>query len=214
MIAVFTLSEVEAEFFRMLVAYRQSKDGAQQQGIYKKILFRRNRSSFARLNPILNKYYQDFRYPLIRAAIMATDFRGDYDALGRFTLPPIPSVQVKKYIRDLCEWGMVKQEADGRYIVTDRVVEPPEKLRDHVKQINREWIIQAIDPLMKLPSDKRHVSSMLISVSSATRAEILERIESFREEIWSLVKNDPAVADAIMLLNIQYVPKSKRTERV
>jgi hypothetical protein len=55
---------------------------------------------------------------------------------------------------------------------------------------------------------------MLISVSNGTRTKILERIESFREEIWELVKNDPAIADAIMLLNIQYVPKSKRSERV
>jgi uncharacterized protein (TIGR02147 family) len=214
MVVAFTLSDIEAEFFRMLVAYRQAKDEALQQEIYKKILFRRNRSSFARLNPVLNKYYQDFRYPLIRAAIMATDFRGDYDMLGRFVIPAVPAVQVKRYVRDLCDWGMVRQEQDGRYVVTDRVVEPPEKLRDQVKQINREWIIQAIDPLMKLPPDKRHISSMLVSVSAETRKAILERIESFREELWKLVRNDPADADSIMLLNIQYVPKSKRSERV
>ncbi len=214
MVKVFALSEIEAEFFRLLVAYRQVKEGDRQQELYRRILFRRNRSSFARLNPVLNKYYQDFRYPLIRAAIMTTEFRGDYDALGRFTLPPIPSAQVKKYVRDLCEWGMVTQQQDGRYVVTDLIVEPPEKLRDQVKQINREWIIQSIDALMKLPADKRHVSSMLISVSKTTRSKILDRIESFREEIWGLVKSDPVAAEEVMLLNIQYVPKSKHAERI
>ncbi|MBN1577871.1 MAG: TIGR02147 family protein [Chitinispirillaceae bacterium] len=214
MVRVFALSEIEAEFFRLLVSYRQEKNEEQQQELYRKILFRRNRSSFARLNPVLNKYYQDFRYSLIRTAIMTIDFKGDYEELGRFTIPPIPSAQVKKYVRDLCEWGMITQQQDGRYTVTDRVVEPPEKLRDQVKQINREWIIQAIEPLMKLPADKRHISSMLISVSKETRRKILERIESFREEIWGLVNNDPAAAEAIMLLNIQYIPKSKRSERI
>ena len=214
MIGVFSLSEIEAEFFRLLVAYRQAKEPQKQQDIYRKILFRRNRSSFARLNPVQSRYYQDFRYSLIRTAIMTTDFRGDYDALGRFTIPVIPAAQVKKYVRDLCEWSMLSQDTDGKYSVTDRVVEPPDKLRDQVKQINREWIIQALEPLMKLPADKRHVSSMLLSVSSATRGKILERIENFREEIWGLVNSDGEKADSMMLLNIQYIPKSRRTERI
>ncbi len=208
MIKVFDMSETEAEFFRLLVAYRQAKNEERRQEIYRKILFRRNRSSFARLNPALNRYYQDFRYPLIRTAIMAFDFRGDYEALGRFTIPPIPSLLVRKYVRDLCEWGLVTQQTDGRYVVTDRVVEPPEKLRDQVKQINREWIVQALDALMKLPPDKRHISSMLISVSKETADLIRSRIETFREEMWKLVESDAGKAEKVMLLNIQYIPKS------
>ena len=214
MVAVFELSEIEAEFFRLLVAYRQSKKETEQQELYRKILFRRNRSSFARLNPVKSRYYQDFHYSLIRTALMAHDFSGDYESLGRFTIPPIPAAQVKKYIRDLCEWGMVKQQSDGKYIVTDKVVEPPEKLRDIVKQIHREWIVQSIDPLMNLPSDKRHVSSMLVSVSKTTKKKILEKIESFREDIWELVNNDAEKAESMMLLNIQFVPKSKPAERI
>ncbi len=213
MIRAFRLSEIEAEFFRLLVEYRQEKSEEKRRELYRKILFRRNRSRFARLNPVLNRYYQDFRYPLVRAAIMAMEFKGDYEALGRFTIPPIPSAQVKKYVRDLCDWGMVIQGADGRYEVTDHMVEPPEKLKDQMRHIHREWIVQAIEPLMKLPADRRHISSMLLSVSEQTRRTILERIESFREEIWRLVEHDSAAAETIMLLNIQCIPKSRSVER-
>jgi uncharacterized protein (TIGR02147 family) len=214
MITVFTLSDIEAEFFRLLVAYRQTKNEEERQNLYKKIVFRRSRSSFARLNPSKNKYYQDFRYPLVRAAIMTLDFTGNYEELGRFTVPPIPAAQVKKYVRDLCNWGMVKQGTDGRYTVTDLKVEPPEKLKDLVKQINREWIIQSIDPLLKLPADKRHVSSILLSVSKTTRKKILEKIESFRKEIWEMVDRDEEKTENIMLLNIQYTPKSRNAEQI
>ena len=213
MIAVFSLNEIEAEFFRILVAYRQAKKEDIRQELYHRILFRRNRSSFARLNPVKSRYYQDFRYALIRTSLMAIDFSGDFEALGRFTIPQIPATQVKKYIRDLCDWGMVSQQSDGKYTVTDKVVEPPEKLRDLIKQIHREWIVQTIDPLMNLSSDKRHISSMLLSVSSSTRKKIHKKIESFREEIWKLIDSDPEKADAVMLLNIQYIPKSKKAER-
>ena len=42
MIKVFHLSEIEAEFFRLLVAYRQTKDEERQQELYRRILFRRH----------------------------------------------------------------------------------------------------------------------------------------------------------------------------
>jgi len=214
MIRAFTLSEIEAEFFRLLVQYRQAKNDDDRSEVYKRLVFRRNRSSFARLNPVLNRYYQDFRYPLIRTAIMTIPFSGDYDELGRFVIPAIPSAQVKKYVRDLCDWGMVQQQDDGLYKVTDMVIEPPEKLRDQIKQINREWIVQTLEPLMKLPADKRHISSMLISVSKGARKKIQERIELFREEVWGMVNNDHEKTDEIMLLNIQYIPKSGKAERL
>ena len=213
MVKVFSLSEVEAEFFRLLVAYRQARSEEQRNELYKKLVFRRNRSSFARLNPVLNRYYQDYRYPLLRTALMTLPFSGEYEELGRFVVPAIPAAQVKKYIRDLCDWGMVVQDPDGQYQVTDMVVEPPEKLRDHVKQINREWIIQTLEPLVRLSADKRHISSMLISVSKDARKKILERIEHFREEIWGIVNSDTAKPDQVMLLNLQYVPKSGNVER-
>jgi len=208
MIAVFDLSDIEADFFRLLVAYRQSKKPEEQQTLYKKIVFRRNRSSFTRVDPKRSKYYQDFRYPLIRTALMSMKFSGDYEALGRFTVPQIPAMQVKKYIRDLCDWGMVRQQSDGIYVVVDKTVEPPSKMRDLVKQIHREWIVQTLEPLMKLTPEKRHISSMLLSVSEPVKRQITEKIETFREDIWRMVNEDEGEADSVMLLNIQYVPKS------
>lgn len=213
MISVFNLSEIEADFFRLLVAYRQSKKAEEQQHLYKKIVFRRNRSSFTRVDPKRSKYYQDFRYPLIRTALMSMTFSGDYEALGRFTVPQIPSTQVKKFIRDLCDWGIVRQRNDGVYVVVDKTVEPPLKMRDLVKQIHREWIVQTLEPLMKLTPEKRHISSMLLSVSEPVKRKITEKIEAFREEIWRMVNEDENEADSVMLLNIQYVPKSKKVRR-
>lgn len=213
MVQAFSLTLTEAEFFRLLVEYEQAKNAGHKQEIYKQIVFRRNRSSFSRLNPALSRYYQDFYYPLIRTAIMALDFKGDYDELGRFINPPLPATQVKKYVRDLCEWKMVSQGTDGKYTVTDQFIEPPPTLRDLIKQINREWIVQSIDPLMKLSSEKRHISTMLLAVSGDTKKKILEKIEKFREEVWALVREDSHEADRVVQLNIQCFPKSREREK-
>jgi uncharacterized protein (TIGR02147 family) len=209
MVTVFAFHSKEADFFRLLVQYRQEKDETRRQEIYKQIVFRRNRSAFSRINPALSKYYQDYRYPLLRAAIMSKDFRGDYESLGNFLDPSIPAALIKKYIRDLCDWGIIKQDSDGRYRATEQFVEPPSTLKDLIKQINREWIIQSIEPLMKLPSEKRHVSTMLLSVSSETQKKIAEKIEQFRDDIWGLVREESGTPDRIMQLNLQYFPKSR-----
>lgn len=207
MIAGFSLSQVEAEFFRLLVSYGQCKDPEEKQQLYSQIVFRRNRSSFSRLNPSLSRYYQDYRYPLLRTAVMAFDFRGNYEELGRFVRPPIPASAVKKYIRDLCDWGLLTQDSTGKYQVTSEFVEPPDTLRDLVKQMNREWIVQSLDALMKLPVERRHVSTMLLSVSGSAKKLLEQKIEKFREEVWGIVKNDQG-SDRVMQLNIQFFPKS------
>ena len=208
MVSVFALSFAEAEFFRLLVKYRHASDLQSKQETYSQIVFRRNRSAFSRLNPALSRYYQDYRYPLLRTAVMATVFRGNYEELGRFVEPPIPAFMVKKYIRDLCEWGLLVQGTDGQYRATSEFVEPPDTLCDILKQINKEWITQSIDALIRFPKDKRHISTALLSVTGKTSEIISRRIEEFREEIWELVKNDTGGADRVMQLNIQFFPKT------
>ena len=130
--AVFRLSDSEAEYFEALVEYGQAKKESKRQELFKKILARRNHSAFAKINPALSKYYQDFRYPLIRNALMACDFRGDYEMLSNFIYPTIPAGQLKTYIDNLYAWGLVIKQPSGRYTVTQRFIEPPATLMEQV----------------------------------------------------------------------------------
>ena len=205
----FGLGEAESEFFRLLVNFGQSKKELERQEIYKEILYRRNRSRFARLSPSLVKYYQDFRYPLVRCALEAFDFRGDYEDLGACFDPPIAPAALKRDIRDLCEWGLVRQGADGRYSVTEKFVEPPPTMAALVRRLNREWILQAADAPFRYPPEERHVSTMLLMVSEDTRKIIREKIEQFRRDVLDLAEKDSQPA-GIMQLSVQYFPKTKK----
>ncbi len=206
----FGLEGAESEFFKLMVDFGQSKKELERQEIYQEILYRRNRSRFARLSPSLVKYYQDYHYPLVRCAIEAFDFRGDCDALGRVFDPPIAPAPLKKYLRDLCEWNLVRQTPDGRYTVTESFVEPPATMAAMVRRLNREWILQAADAPFKFPTEERHVSTLLLMVSEATRKAIREKIENFRGEILKMVEKDAGTASGIMQLSLQYFPKTKK----
>jgi uncharacterized protein (TIGR02147 family) len=212
MISAFGLKANEAEYFRLLVAYAQGKDPGERQELYRQMLFRRNRSSFVRLNPVNSKYYQDYHYPLVRSAIQVLDFRGDYEELARFIRPPVPVATLKKCVRDLCEWGLLIQGGNGRYQPAHKNQEPAPSMGDLVKRLNREWVVQAADALFAFPKEERYIYSALLTVGAGTFAEIQRRIDAFREEIVALAKREEA-PDRVMQFNIQHFPRSQVKEK-
>ncbi len=205
---VFELSPTESEFLEMLVKYGQAKKSADRDSLYQQILFRRSRSTFTRLNPALVKYYQDYRYPLVRSALEVKEFYGEYDHLAKFLKPPLPASLIKKIIRDLCDWGLVNQQTNGRYTVTDKFVEPPATLAHLIRQLQREWILQGSEALNAFGPQERHISSILLGISRETRDIIYKKIETFRQEIFDLIKADQK-PEVLMQLSLQYFPKSE-----
>lgn len=196
----------ETEFLRVLVAYTEAKTMSDKELAHQRLEQRRNRHFFRRLSQSQSKYYLDFNYPLVRAAIEACDFRGNYQVLGDFLRPSMPAASVKRYVRDLCEWGLVEQSREGRYNVTHSYLEPPEEMRDALVRLQQAWLSQSVFQISSVPAGERHVSSALLTVSEPTYKLILQHIEKAREEILSLVKDDKAV-DRVVLFNIQVLPR-------
>ncbi len=207
---VFGLRPNETEFLKLLADYGQERNPEKKAALYRNVLSRRNRSKFTRLNPALSKYYQDVRYSLVRGAIEVLDFRGDYEAIAEFLDPSVPVGVVKAVVRDLCEWGLVEQGADGRYRTTRSIVEPAPTLVGMSRAMNAEWLAMARDALHRVPKEERHVSTMIVNISDALHAEILDRVERFREEIFAMVERDASPARRIQQLTLAYVPRSRR----
>jgi uncharacterized protein (TIGR02147 family) len=210
MVSVFGLNASEAEFFLLLLKFGQSKKDTVRHEVYQKILLRRGRSRFTRMSPSLTKYYQDYHYSLVRCGIDATDFRGDYEALGKFISPQLSPSLTRKYVTDLVEWKLVVKEEDGRYRVTDQFVEPPATLSALIRHLNREWILQAAEAPFKFGPLDRHISTLLLTVSRKTKKLLLEKAELFRKEVLDIVEQDGA-AETILQLSIQIFPKSQQS---
>lgn len=206
-IRIFELKPIHAEFFRLLVDYRQCKDPAEQTDLFREIQNRRAHSSFVRLNSAQVRYYEDTAYALVLSAIEAIHFKGNYESLAAFLRPPLPLVKVKKCVRDLCDWGLLRQSLDGNYSVVSRFIEPPPNLKDPVRLMNRDWILQSAEALLKIPAKERQMSTSILAVSEATRKKIHDRIEATRREIFELAQADTA-AETVMQLSIQFYPKS------
>lgn len=207
LIVAFGISAKEAEFFRLLVDFAQEKHPEKKQDLYRQIVYRRGKSTFVRLNPARGRYYQDYRYPLLRAAIEVCDFRGNYHRLAGFLRPPLPVNQVKKLVRDLCDWGLVKQDYQGHYRVTDRFVEPEMTMKQLIRNLNKEWIRQGAEAIDLFDIDERHISSLLMSVSFDTAKQIRQKIEAFRQELFEMIQADEN-PQCLLQMNLQLFPRS------
>lgn len=201
-----SLKAGETEFLRALVAYIEADGPQERDAALRKVEFRRKRYYFHRLDQKQSKYYLDFNYPLVRAAIEACDFRGDYQMLGDFLRPPMPAASVKRYVRDLCDWGLVDQNRDGRYRVTHSFLEPPEEVKDALVRLQQAWLTQSVHLLNTMPASERHASSALLTVSEGTYKSILTMVEKMREEILAIVKADES-SERVVQLNIQVFPR-------
>lgn len=201
----------DAEFFRLLVKHNQAKAPEDREDYWRQILTRRARSSFVKMNPALSRYYQDHRYPLVRAALQCMSWKGDGALLGAFIDPPLAPSIATRFAKDLVDWGLVKVDAEGTHSVTDTFVEPPATMHEQVRQLNRTWINQGAEAIGRFEPGQRHVSTILLTVSESTRREVERRIERLRQDVFELLRADRK-ADQILQLSIQFFPRSRAKE--
>ena len=206
----FGWKENEADYFRLLVSHNQSRNPEEKDDIFRRMSFRRGRSAFSRTHPGAVRYYRDSSYALVRAALRVMDFRGEYERLSRFLVPPMPVPLVKRCLRDLCEWGLVKQESDGRYAVTSAFLEPGPNMEEALKRMHRDWIQQAAVTLDAFPKADRHISSALITLSERGYRDLLRRVEEFRADLLEVVKKESKIPERVVQMNIQVFPKNER----
>jgi len=211
MVKGFALRGSDAEFFRLLVKHNQTKAPEDREDYWRQILTRRSRSSFVKMNPALSRYYQDHRYPLVRAALQCLEWKGDGARLGAFVDPPLAPSVATKLAQDLVEWGLVKVDAQGVHRVTDSFVEPPSTMLEQVRQLNRTWIAQGAEAIGRFQPSQRHVSTILLTVSESTRREVERRIEKLRQDVFELLRADQK-PDRILQLSIQFFPRSRAKE--
>jgi len=211
MLKGFGLRGPDAEFFRLLVKHNQAKAPEDREEYWRQILTRRSRSSFVKMNPALSRYYQDFRYPLVRAALQCLKWKGDGSQLGAFVDPPLAPAVASRIAKDLVDWGLVKIDADGIHRVTDTFVEPPATMHEQVRALNRTWITQGAEAIGRIPSNRRHVSTILLTVSESTRREVERRIDRFRQDVFELLRADQK-PDRVLQLSMQFFPRSREKE--
>lgn len=206
----FGLDSKECEYLRLIIEYGQSKSPSEKDEIMKLILARRSRSSFARVHSAQVKYYQESRYPLVRCALEAQPIcEGDWEKLGKSMDPPLAPAIVRKTIEELCEWGMLAKDKEGKYRPTARFVEPAPTLGAQVRRLNQQWLKDAAEGIERWPKDQRNISTILMAVSPEAEQLIAQKTEAFRREIFAILEEDQNPS-RMCQLSLAYFPRQQK----
>lgn len=204
MVQVFAFQAKQAEFFRLLVEFGQEKDPSLREQIREKLQVRRTRSRFARMQPDKARYYEDVAYALVRSAVDAGRFSHE-DQVVAFLKRKLPATRVRQCLKELQDWQLVRRDAKGVLEVADKFVEPAPTMGLQVRRLNREWLGEAASALDSVSPEKRHISTMLLSVGPETHRQIAEKIKAFRAELFAMAEAD-MVPDRVVQLSLAYFP--------
>lgn len=173
---VFNLGKREADYFTMLVMYGQAKSNETIRKYFERML---SFSEVATRTVTVREYayYTKWYHAAIRHLISCTEFRGDFKALAKMTVPAISENEAKKAVALLCSLGFVSKDQDGVYRITDRFLTTGNQWQSiAVRRFQQDTILLAHQALDTVDKNLRDISTATVALSSEGFTEARERI--------------------------------------
>jgi uncharacterized protein (TIGR02147 family) len=206
-------SEKEAEYFRLLVVFKNEKSPEEKEKYLRGMLTARYSREELRVNDQKLKFFKKWYYPVIRELVTIVDFNGDFNLLASRVVPRITTVQARNAVHFLEKTGFIKRVSHGRYRQTDSVITTgPEVHSTIMADYHKKTILQSARAIDDIQSEERDISSLTLSVSRETYREIKKEIQDFRKRLLSLARNDNN-PELVCFAGFQLLPKSKVCEK-
>lgn len=204
------LNPAETEYFRDMVGYGQAKTIPEKDYHYQKLMNNKNCANIKVLDKDCFDFLANWKHGAVREMIAIMDFRGDYEKLAKNIQPAITSAQAKKSVALLERFGLIKKEADGRYVQTTGAVEPSRDVRRMaLVKFHREMLSLSRDVLAERPSEEFNISGVTLGVSARTRDKIQAEIDAFRKKVLNMAAEE-SEPERVYQLNLQLFPLSKK----
>ncbi len=203
----------EAEYFRLLVLFKNEKRPEEKERYLRGMLTARNSREEFRIHDQKLKFFKKWYYPVIRELVTIVDFNDDFNLLASRVIPRITAVQARNAVHYLEKNGFIKKDAHGRYRQTDSVISSgPEVHSTIMADYHKKTILQSARAVDEIQSEERDISSLTMSVSKETYREIKKEIQGFRKRLLSLARNDNN-PELVCFAGFQLLPKSKGYEK-
>jgi len=206
------LSSREAEYFGLLVLFGKAKSDEEIKILFEKML---PYAEFGarKIESGAYEYYTKWYYAAVREVLGYYAFDGDYQALGKMTVPEIGVREAKRAVALLLKLGFVEKEPDGRYTLTSRFITTGEEWKSiAIRQFQKDTITLAHQALDNVPKEQRDISTVTVSLSEDGFFKAREKLKEFRREMLELARQEES-ADAAYHLNLQLFPIGRRLKR-
>jgi len=210
--AGFSLSKREHDYFELLVFMNQAKAHEERNRYYKKMMSMKGGGETKKLAEAQYEYYSNWFYPVIREVVAWGNAQWTPEKVAAALNPRIKPKEAEKALELLQKLKMIKLDKEGRWKQTDtKVTTGPEVKSLVLRNYHKEMIKLASESIERHPATERDITSVTVSVSSKTVAEIKDNIAAVRKKILDLAANDQN-PDKVIQINIQIFPLAHRSK--
>lgn len=202
----------EMRYFGLLVRLDQVKTDSEKKELVKEMFAIAKSRKVKILEGDAFQFFSDWKNPVIRE--LAPSMPGAKPVeMAHACRPKISVAEVVKTLAFLTEVGLLKQDDDGNYVQTQKVVTTgPMKIAPvAVRGLHRQMGEFALEAIEGVDLEKRIFSGVTVGVGRETFGEIVNEIDAFRKRILDIATRDDA-CDEVYRLNVQLFPMTCKEE--
>ncbi|MBN1130742.1 MAG: TIGR02147 family protein, partial [Chitinispirillaceae bacterium] len=208
-ITALKLNEKEAQFFRHLVLFNQSKSAQEKQVHYAVMLSMMHTVKEQRLTALQHEYYTHWFVPVIREMVNLHHFNGDCKKLAAVVSPPISVREARFAIKLLKKLGFIEPQPDGSFRQTAAaIISDSSVARMAVRSFNREMLRKAEIALDSTPVEERQIYGVTIGISKACYDVLAAEMAAFRDRVVAITSSDKN-SSRVYQMHLQLFPLSR-----
>lgn len=197
-----------AQYFEALVLFGRAKTDEERKPFLDKLVRLRAVKGHS-LEAHQQKFYSKAYYTAIRALMSLSDWRDEYDEIGRRVDPPLRGSVVRDAIEFLLQIGLIHRNESGILEPTEHHIRSGKPFdRAAVKVFQQEMLELAKRSLSVHSVDSRDFSTLTVAVKKETIADIRSLVAECRDAIRKRIEQDED-PDTVFQINVQVFPLSK-----
>lgn len=200
---------LQKAYFEALVQYNQAQQVDERENAWEQILQIRKQIEFTHVTTREQAYFSKWYYPVVRELAASSDWNGDYRVLARSVTPQITTDEARDAVKNLLEWGLLRQLDDGRFEETSQMLDATEIPPMALRQIRREYIQHAIGAVESMPRNERFAAFTTLAMSENSYNYAVEVMEEARKKIIARASNDLNVERVYEMMLVAF-PMSRK----
>lgn len=202
----------ETRYFETIVFFTNAKDPDSKEKHLRRALALRNSINSHRMQDRKLNFFEKWYYPVVRELVTVFDFHDDYKLLARTCVPAITAAQAEGAVKFLADNGFLEKDEQGRYQQVHPILTSGSEVRSvFVRKYHRKTLELSADALDAIAPEDRDVSSLTLSVSRQTYAEIKAEIQNFRKRLLALAEAETS-PEVVCYCGFQLLPRSRQPE--
>ena len=201
------LSEAEASYLALLARFGNARNVSDKNEAFAEMAKIRRKLFLKFLPPDQYALWTGWHHAAIREMVTLEGFEEDPDWIAKHLAPSVTSKQAKDALATLVRTGLLLRDDRAKLRPSEPAVSTEYEVPSQVvRHFNQEMIGLALTAPDRFAPAEREIGGLTLGLSQECYDRIKERIRLFKEEILSMVVEDPRGSELVAQLNLQLFP--------